>query len=75
MDNMWILCQGCLKEITGEDETFFLYEIIAGNNTGGIGAVNKRLLKHVCQNGIQKIINNPLEAYAWECVIKSDGKK
>lgn len=69
---IWILTPGGLKETTGEDSIFYTYRFIAGSLKGCKGAVNKRLLSHVCRNGYQKIITNPLEAYAWECLINAE---
>lgn len=67
----WILAPDSLREITRESEISYTYRFIAGSLNGCIGVVSKRFLSYACELGYQEIITNPLEAYAWECVINN----
>jgi hypothetical protein len=66
----WILQLSRISEVTGESELFYQYRVLSGRT--GVGRINKIYLKRQIEIGRAEIITNPLEAYAWEVMIREE---
>lgn len=66
----WILQPSRLAEVTGQAGPFYSYRVIAGGFANG--QINKRFLDIQVEEGWARITHNPLEAYAWQCLLEAE---